>query len=76
MKQIWIRLGGYITCSEDELSKVLDGSKEALIEAIKKNGFALNGDSYIPYTETEEFEVETDDVEFDFDPGELTLKTD
>lgn len=68
MKKIWIRLGGFISANEADEKKILAGDTDALVEAINKNGFAPNGETYIP--------GEDDDVDFDINPGALFLRSD
>lgn len=63
MKKIWIRLGGVITADESTMEAILNGDTDALMRAIKENGFVLNGETYIPA----QGEIETD-VDFDFMP--------
>lgn len=64
MKKIWIRLGGYVIVDDNVVSKITNGSGKALIEAIKKSGFEVNGESYIP-------DDENGDVDFDIGPIKL-----
>lgn len=67
MTKIWIRLGGFITAnSENERLKIMSGDKGVLMSVIRRNGFELNGESYIP-SEGEE----TQDVDFDFNGGKI-----
>ena len=48
-KKIWIRLGGFIEVgTENELEKIMGGDKSVLMSVIRRNGFEVNGDSYIP----------------------------
>ena len=67
MKKIWIRLGGYVTVDDNVASQIANGSEKALVEAIKKSGFEVNGESYIP-------DDENGDVEFDIGPIKLECK--
>ena len=53
MKKVWIRLGGFITADEATMEKIKMGDSDALVKAIKDNGFELNGESYIPETDDE-----------------------
>lgn len=48
MMNIWIRLGGFISADHDGCVKIMNGDADALVNAIKKNGFEVNGDTYIP----------------------------
>lgn len=61
--KIWIRVGGFVSADYDECVKIMDGDTDALVNAIKNNGFEVNGDTYIP----------TDgwDVEFNLDSLKL-----
>ena len=71
MEQVWIRLGGVITSDKRTMKKILEGDTDALVKAIKKNGFRLNGETYIPA----QGDIESD-VDFDFVPDEtLFVKT-
>ena len=63
MKKIWLRLGGYIECTAEQAEKIQDGDSETLVKAIKDNGVELNGETYIPETETE----------FELNPIKLTF---
>ena len=53
MKKVWIRLGGFISADEATMKKIMVGDEDALISAIKENGFEVNGESYIPETDDE-----------------------
>lgn len=46
--KIWIRLGGYIQADKKLTKKILNGDSKALVEAVRKDGFEMNGESYIP----------------------------
>lgn len=70
MQSIWIRLGGFVNANEEEMAKILKGDKNALIKAIRENGFEVEGDSYIPEDSNE---INGKEVEFDFNWG-VTLK--
>ncbi len=70
MKSIWLRLGGYVTANEEEMEKILNGDKDALVKAIRENGFEIEGDSYIPEDSNE---INGKEVEFDFIWG-VTIK--
>jgi hypothetical protein len=69
MKKVWIRLGGTITADEETMNDILCGNANALLKAIKKNGFEVNGESYIPANEERE-----SDVDFDFIPTTLLIE--
>ena len=64
MKKVWIRLGGIVTADEKTMQAILNGDSDALIKAIKQNGFEINGETYIPAIG----EIEKD-VDFDFMPA-------
>ena len=66
MKKIWMRLGGEISATDEQAGKILCGKKDALIEAVKENGFLVNGETYIPGHDL--------DADFTFNPGELVLQ--
>ena len=66
MDKVWIRIGGIVTADKQTVDAILNGDTDALIKAIKENGFELNGESYIPAIG----KIERD-VDFDFMP---TLK--
>lgn len=53
MKKVWIRLGGFISADESTMGKIKMGDSDALVKAIKDNGFEINGESYIPETDEE-----------------------
>ena len=61
--RIWIRVGGFVSADYYECLKIMEGDADALVNAIKNNGFEVNGDTYIP----------TDgwDVEFNLDSLKL-----
>ena len=62
--RIWIRLGGYVTVDTiDEHRDIESGNLDALVNALKKHGFDVDGDTYIPMAMC--------DVEFDIDPMKL-----
>lgn len=48
MKKIWIRLGVTIEASDKETKAILKGNGKVLADVIRKNGFVIDGDSYIP----------------------------
>ena len=64
-KRIWVRLGGWVTADQQTAEAISAGDKEALIDAIKTNGFQPDGESYVPESE----------AEFDINPGEINLVT-
>lgn len=68
MENVWIRLGGVVTADKSTMKKILEGDTDALIKAVKKNGFRLNGETYIPA----QGEIESD-IDFDFVP-DLTMQ--
>ena len=56
--KLWIRLGGYINADATTIEEINNGNEDALINAIKKNGFEVNGNSYIPETDVD-FELDS-----------------
>lgn len=48
MKKIWLRLGVTIEASDKETEKILNGDGKVLVDVIRKNGFIIDGESYIP----------------------------
>ena len=48
MEKVWIRLGGYVSASPERMKLIMAGDATALREAIRTNGFELDGESYIP----------------------------
>ena len=48
MKKIWLRLGVTVEASDKETEKILNGDGKVLADVIRKNGFIIDGDSYIP----------------------------
>lgn len=63
MEKVWIRLGGVVTADKNTMEKILEGDTDALVKAIKENGFRLNGETYIPA----QGEIKSD-IDFDFVP--------
>lgn len=45
---IWLRIGGTVSVSIEDAKKILDGDGMALQKAIEKDGFCINGETYIP----------------------------
>lgn len=70
MQSIWLRLGGFVSADEKTMAKILNGDKDALISAIRENGFEVEGDAYIPEDSNE---INGEEVNFDFNWG-VTLK--
>ena len=73
MKKIWIRLGGYIFADNETMAAIMNGDEEALLKAIKENGFELNGETYIPEQDDCGNRIDCE-MEFDFDPTKLEIK--
>lgn len=67
MSTIWMRLGGWISADEETMDAIRVGDVDALIKAIRLNGFSLNGESYMP---------DNEDVVFDLGPEQLMLRAD
>lgn len=57
-KKLWVRLGGYVEGTAQQMEEILDGNEEVLLEVLRTNGFTLSGETYVPETETE-FDIET-----------------
>lgn len=57
MKKIWLRLGVTIEASDKETEKILNGDGKVLADVIRKNGFIIDGDSYIPGEEEIGFDM-------------------
>ena len=62
-----MRLGGWISADEETMDEIRVGNVDALIKAIRLNGFSLNGESYMP---------DNEDVVFDLGAESLTLWVD
>lgn len=69
MESVWIRLGGVVTADEETMKAILNGNANALLKAIRENGFEVNGESYIPANEERE-----SDVDFGFIPTTLLIE--
>ena len=61
MERVWIRLGGFVSADKDTMDAIMSGDEQALINAIKDNGFEAEGDTYISDEET------GDEISFDLD---------
>lgn len=70
MTKIWLRLGGYITADQETIQSIKKGDEQALVKAIKENGFEVNGDTYIPDPEVDF----GNEVDFNLDPIVLVSK--
>lgn len=66
MEKIWVRMGGYITADAETMAEIKNGNTDALVKAIKDNGFEVDGETYIPLTDDE-------DVIDSFELGPITL---
>ena len=67
--KIWIRLGGFVKAdTEKEGEKIMSGDKSVLMSVIRRNGFEVNGESYIPGVNSN-----TEDIDFEFS-GNTKLK--
>ena len=71
-RQIWMRLGAFVRGTAEEIEKVINGDGQMLQSLIKKGEYDITGDSYIPYSQIEEYNEEygtdhdiCDDVYFD-----------
>lgn len=83
--KLWLRVGGEITLTLDELKKIFSGDAAELQKVIENNGFIVNGETYIHRTVIEEFCGENgldpeeyldgnDDVDFQLSDIELVSK--
>lgn len=61
-KEMWIRLGCYLSLTDEEIEKALSDDPQQLGEvitaAIKDGRFRLSGESYIPESCVEDFNAE------------------
>lgn len=64
MAKIWVRVGGYVTVTEKEKEEILNGHESVLYDAIR-NGFELDGETYIPADGNEGLNLD-DDITFVF----------
>ena len=51
---IWIRMGGTVSVNIEDAKKILNGDEIALQKAIEKDGFCINGETYIPGDEIDD----------------------
>ena len=68
MERVWIRLGGFVSADKDTMDAIMSGDEQALINAIKDNGFEVEGDAYIYDDES------GDEVDFDLDTISLVRR--
>lgn len=59
MKQVWVRLGGYLTLSDEDIQRLKDGTLNA--ESVLERGFVVEGDSY---AYDEDLGLDSDNAEF------------
>ncbi len=70
-RQIWMRLGAYVSGTAEEIDKVINGDVETLKKLLDKKQIEFSGDTYIPeeciedYNEEFDTDYEPDMVEFD-----------
>lgn len=66
---IWARLGVSVLVNKEEAQRIFNGDTDLLMQKIRDGSFNPNGDSYVPYTAVEEFNVAygTDYLEQDID---------
>ena len=71
-RQIWMRLGAVVRGTAEEIENVIKGDEQMLRSLIKNGEYEITGDSYIPYSQIEEYNEEygtnhdiCDDVCFD-----------
>ena len=68
-EKVWIRLGGWVTADEETMNKIRNYDTDALVKALKENGFAVDGEAYIPEDECDEMmDVEPNVVSLVQDP--------
>ena len=67
MAKVWMRIGGWVSADKETMEKIMNGDETALMGAIKENGFALDGEAYIPSDDT-------GDSDFDIAPNKYSLK--
>lgn len=65
-KRVWIRLGGWVTADEETIRGIRQYKTDALVKALKENGFAVDGEAYIPEDDSDEM--------MDVEPNVLNLK--
>lgn len=64
MRKIQVRLGVEIEASDKEAEAIVNGDADVLAEVIRKNGFALKGNSCVPAGANKALRLE-EDVEFE-----------
>ena len=70
-RQIWMRLGAYVSGTAEEIDKVINGDVETLKKLLDKKQIEFSGDTYIPeeciedYNEEFDTDYEPNMVEFD-----------
>ena len=78
--KVWVRLGGVITISKENLALIQNEDPSVdtdalVLDAIKRNGFEANGDSYAPADDDDDDLDGLMDSQFDFDiSAELLFK--
>lgn len=73
MKKVWVRLGGYVNLTDEEIELIKkdDGSTSNIFDnAVKERGFLADGDSYVP---ADSFSEEGFNEEVSFDIGAFNL---
>ena len=60
-RKIWVRLGGWVVADEETATAIEAGDEDALLKAIRENGFRPDGESYVPDAEAE-FEINPDEL--------------
>ena len=65
-ERVWIRLGGLVTADKETMKGIRQYDVDALVKALKENGFAVEGETYIPEDGSNEY--------FDVEPNVLNLK--
>lgn len=71
-RAIWIRLGGYISGTKEEINNLMENGT-GLKELLAKNQFEPYGESYIPSCEiesyNEEYGTDFEEEDTDIDPN-------
>lgn len=60
MKQVWVRLGGYLTLSDEDIQRLKDGTLN--VERVLERGFVVEGDSYA--YDDDDLGLDSDNTEF------------
>jgi hypothetical protein len=55
MERIWLRLGVTIETSQEKMREILSGNRDVLQQVINDGEFVVDGETYIPDFEVEEY---------------------